>query len=222
MKRIFAGIAIAAALQGICFAGEAEKEKPAPAPASGAAAEAEAAKPAGANGQKQIEHYDGIITKNPFSPKMYLKPAPKEEKPPAKPRTRIIIKVSNLTLTGVVWDRASGKYQAMMDVSGGPGVFLPEGSPFRKIRIESVAMDGVEITDHEGARKKIALGQSFHDGETVREEWTGGEEPQAPDKASSAAAPSDKPAAPGQPAMSDDKRKEIEERLRAKRKDTVK
>ncbi len=200
---------------GACAAADKPAGGAEPAPAPGKAAAAEPQEPAQANGVKPLEHYEAVITKNPFSPKLYQKPdPPKEEKAPP-PKRKVVTPQDNLRLTGVVFDKASNRYSAMIEVSGATDLFLSEGGVCGKIKVDSVTVNGIEITDHEGKKQGISLGQSFHDGIAVKEEWIGGAPPGSGTEAKAEAPGAAPPAAPSE--MSKEKEKEILDKLRAKR-----
>jgi hypothetical protein len=170
------------------------------------------------NGVRPLSHYDDVVTKNPFSPRMYVRPKPvkKPVKKPIVQGKKVLKKVDNLTLTGVVLDHRAGCYVAMLEVKGKKTLYLPPGKGFNKIKITAVRFNAVDITDHKGKKRTILLGKSFHDGVATRTEWVGGPGPASSSSSSStASSPSTPPAKKS--SLSEAKRREILERLKARR-----
>jgi len=149
---------------------------------------------------------------------MYVKPKP-VVKPVIKPvdkGTKVVKKVDNLTLTGVVLDHRVDGYVAMIEVKGKKTLYLPPGKGHNKIKITAVRFNAVDITDHEGKKRTILLGQSFHDGVATRIEWVGGPPPASSSSSSSPSSASSTPPAK-KSSLSETKRREILERLKARR-----
>jgi hypothetical protein len=165
---------------------------------------------------RPLTTFDVIKHVDPFSPDPPKEPAPPSPPPgpPPAPPKKVRVAPDNLHVSGVTWDKVQKALTALVEVEGAGPRFLGTGAKVGHWEVVGVDAAGIEVKAPDGALRKIALGTRFHDGVTFIERLEGGEGSAQPPPAAPAAA-AEAPAAG--PALDEAKRKEIIERLKAKR-----
>ncbi|MHC4601462.1 MAG: hypothetical protein ACYS47_20895 [Planctomycetota bacterium] len=178
------------------------------------------------NGKKakavDLSRYKIIKYINPFSPdppKKEKPPAPKVVKPPPKPPVKVKVEPKNLHFCGVTFDNTLRSNRAMVNVDGKGPRFLKPGDKVGAWEVETVGIDKIKVKGKDGKSRFLNLGERFHDGETVYWETKGGSSRPPSSPPSGASSPSNPPpASPKSGVKLDDaKRREIIERLKARR-----
>ncbi|GEM_PF-2971543 len=213
-RRRFGWIAVAAALAVFLPAG---------AVSAGDGPKAPAGKKEGAEAEADLSRYEVIKYINPFSPeppKKPQKPKPKVKPKPKPPPKKVKEAPKNLHFAGVTWDNEKKSFKAMVEVDGKGPVFLAPGGEVGAFKVLRVDMSGMRLKKKGGDLKAVSLGETFHDGETYITRIVGGSE-----SAAEKAAPppsSHSGSSSSSSSLSEAKKREIIERLKAKRQAAMK
>jgi hypothetical protein len=159
---------------------------------------------------------------NPFSPdppKKEKPPAPKVEKKPTPPPVKVKVEPKNLHFCGVTFDNTLKSNRAMVNVDGKGARFLKPGDKVGVWELETVSIDKIKVKGKDGKSRFLNLGDRFHDGETVYWETKGGPKSKPSPPPSGVSKPTRSSSGSGSSGvkMDDAKRREIIERLRARR-----
>ncbi|MHC4778668.1 MAG: hypothetical protein ACYTFG_08860 [Planctomycetota bacterium] len=163
---------------------------------------------------EELKRYEIIKYINPFSPeppKKPSKPKPKVEKKAPPPPKKVKVLPDNLHFCGVTYDRGGKSYQAMVNVDGKGTKFLTPGGKIGAWEVRKVSVGEMEVRGKDAKSRTLKLGTRFHDGVTVHWRTEGG--------GKITTSTTSKPKSPSAPApkIDDAKRREIIERLKARR-----